>query len=91
MLKNYFNIIYFLLTIKKIGETCQPLLFAMLLEYFNNTIQLSQALLIAFIISVIGLFCGALDQYYFFNLERVSLRIRLACFGLIYRKVMFQI
>ena len=72
---------------KEIIKIFQPLFISMVILYFNGGIKRTEALIYAAVISVCVVIAGILHHPYFFNSWRIGMKIRIACSGLIYRKV----
>lgn len=66
----------------------QPLLITLILKYFNGSIQLNEALIYAGIISVFVSIGGILHHPYYYFSSKYGMQVRLACSGLIYRKIL---
>nr|APD26517.1 ATP-binding cassette transporter subfamily C member 4 X1 protein [Brachionus koreanus] len=66
----------------------QPLFISIILQYFNGTIELSTALIFAGLSSICVLIDSMLHHPYFLNAYRYGMRLRIACWGLIYRKIL---
>ncbi len=60
----------------------------MILKYFNGSIELNETLIYAAAISVIASISGILHHPFYFYSVKYGLQVRLACSGLIYRKVL---
>ena len=68
----------------------QPLLIALILKYFNGSIELNEALVYASFIGVFAMIGGLLHHPYYFISGRYGLGAKLGLSGLIYRKVSYQ-
>lgn len=66
----------------------QPLLIALILQWFNGTISLNLTLLYAGAVSVLAAIGGILHHPYYNNAYKFGMKARLALSGLIYRKVL---
>lgn len=66
----------------------QPLLITLVLKYFNGSIGLNEALIYAAIISIFASVGGILHHPYYYFSTKYGMQVRLACSGLIYRKVL---
>ena len=80
-----FNSLYII--IQELLKIFQPLFIALILRYFNGTIDLATALVYAGIISVLAAFGGVLHHPYYRNAYTQGMKTRLALSGLMYRKV----
>ena len=65
----------------------QPILIAGVLKYFHGLISLNQALIYASMISGFVILASILHHPYFFNVVKLGVKLRIACSGLIYKKV----
>lgn len=66
----------------------QPLLIAMILKYFNGSIELNEALIYAGVIAIFASVGGILHHPYYYFSTKYGMQVRLACSGLIYRKIL---
>ena len=66
----------------------QPLLITLILKYFNGSIELNEALIYAAIISIFASIGGILHHPYYYFSTKFGMQVRLACSGLIYRKIL---
>ncbi|RNA19404.1 multidrug resistance-associated 4, partial [Brachionus plicatilis] len=66
----------------------QPLFISIILQYFSGSIELSIALIFASLSSICVLIDSMLHHPYFLNSYRYGMRLRIACSGLIYRKIL---
>ncbi|CAF0837577.1 unnamed protein product [Brachionus calyciflorus] len=73
---------------QEIIKIIQPLFISIVLRYFNNTMELTEALIYAGVISVCAIIVGILHHPYYLNACRYGMRLRIACSGLIYKKVL---
>jgi ATP-binding cassette subfamily C (CFTR/MRP) protein 4 len=65
----------------------QPLFIAMILKYFNGSIELNETLIYASVIAVFASVGGVLHHPYYYFSTKYGMQVRLACSGLIYRKI----
>nr|QNH67884.1 ATP-binding cassette transporter subfamily C member 4 X1 [Brachionus rotundiformis] len=66
----------------------QPLFISIILQYFNGSIDLGVALIFAGLSSSCVIIDSMLHHPYFLNAYRYGMRLRVACSGLIYRKIL---
>lgn len=86
-----FNLIGFITkNQQEMTKIVQPLFISMVLVYFNGGIERKEALMYGLIISVCAIIGGVLHHPYYFNSWRIGMKIRVACSGLMYRKVTTQ-
>ena len=72
---------------KEMLQVVQPLLVAHLQGYFDNKIDFQEALITGSVISFIVTLIWFVHHPYSQNIARYGMRVRIACCGLVYRKV----
>lgn len=77
----------FFIIFEELTKIIQPLFISMVLVYFHGGIERREAIMYGCIISVCALIGGVLHHPYYFNSWRIGMKIRVACSGLMYRKV----
>ncbi len=81
----FFNSLFII--VEELTKIIQPLFISMVLVYFNGGIERREALIYGCIISLCAIVGGVLHHPYYFNSWRIGMKIRVACSGLMYRKV----
>nr|UOU03341.1 ATP-binding cassette subfamily C4-1-2 [Brachionus rubens] len=84
--KAFYNALFIIF--QEIIKIIQPLFISIFLRYFNGTMGLTEALIYGGVISICAIIVGILHHPYYFNACRYGMRLRLACSGLIYKKVL---
>ncbi|RNA09361.1 multidrug resistance-associated 4-like isoform X1, partial [Brachionus plicatilis] len=73
---------------QEIIKIIQPLFISIILRYFNGTMEITEALIYAGVISVCSIIVGILHHPYYLNACRYGMRLRVASSGLIYKKIL---
>ncbi|KAL5005221.1 hypothetical protein ScPMuIL_018677 [Solemya velum] len=71
-------------------KVCQPLLLGRLIRYFtpNSTVSRTDAYLYAMGVSLCAVLLAVAHHPYFFGVQRIGMRMRIACCSLLYRKAL---
>ena len=68
----------------------QPLFIRQMMTYFDGTGDLNTALIYGGLICLGGTINAVVHHPYFLEISKLGIKMRLACSGLIYKKVLFE-